>query len=178
MWSNRELKKNSRGRRRQRRQNNKTNYTRQKEHVNMWNKADIRAVLLSCETPIAPFPRCLQNMVNISTIIVDLFSFRKTRWKQLNFNSVTEANTCSKQTTRIMSKYVYCCRRRRPLLFFLSSLMPLAAEHNNKTFTQAMLLNTELTSADDLKNERHELGHSKTYSLVNIQDKQIVTREN
>ena len=38
----------------------------------MWNKADIRAVLLSRETPIAPFPR-LQNVVNISTIIVDLF---------------------------------------------------------------------------------------------------------
>ena len=43
----REVKKNSRGRRRQRRQNNKTYYTRQKAHVNMWNKADIRAVPLS-----------------------------------------------------------------------------------------------------------------------------------
>ena len=61
----RELKKNSRGRRRQRRQNNKTNYTRQKAHVNM----------PSCETSIAPFPRCLQNVVNISTIIVDLFVY-------------------------------------------------------------------------------------------------------
>ena len=50
-----------------------TNYTRLKAHVNMWNKTDIRAVLLSCETSIAPFPRCLQNVVNISTIIVDLF---------------------------------------------------------------------------------------------------------
>ena len=30
-----DLKQNSRGRRRQRRQNNKTNYTRQKAHVNM-----------------------------------------------------------------------------------------------------------------------------------------------
>ena len=69
----REFKQNSRGRRRQRRQNNKTNYTRQKAHVNMWNKADIRAVLLSCETSIAPFPRRLQNVVNISRIIVDLF---------------------------------------------------------------------------------------------------------
>ena len=39
----------------------------------MWNKADIRAVLLSCETLIAPFPRRLPNVVNISTIIVDLF---------------------------------------------------------------------------------------------------------
>ena len=40
--------------------------------MNMWNKADIRAVLLSCETPIASFPRFLQNVVNV-TIIVDLF---------------------------------------------------------------------------------------------------------
>ena len=39
----------------------------------MWNKADIRAILLSCETSNAPFPRCLQNVGNISTIIVDLF---------------------------------------------------------------------------------------------------------
>ena len=45
----------------------KTNYTRQKAHVNMWNKADIRAVLLSCDTLIASFPRCLQNVVNILT---------------------------------------------------------------------------------------------------------------
>ena len=62
----REIKQNSRGRRRPRRQNDKTNYTRQKEHVNMWNKADIRAVLLWCETSTAPFSRRLQNVVNIS----------------------------------------------------------------------------------------------------------------
>ena len=68
----RELKKNGRGR--QRRQNNKTNYRRQKAQVNMWNKADICAVLLSCETPIAPFPRCLQNVA----IIVDLFVWEDT----------------------------------------------------------------------------------------------------
>ena len=60
-------------RRRQRRQNNKTNYRRQKVHVNMWNKADICAVLLSCETPIAPFPSRLQNVVNIPRINVDIF---------------------------------------------------------------------------------------------------------
>ena len=58
----------------------------------MWNKADIRAVLLSCETPIAPFPRCLQNVVNISTIIVDLL-FRKTRWRQLNFSEHRNKNS-------------------------------------------------------------------------------------
>ena len=46
---------------------------RQKAHVNMWNKADMRAVLLSCETSIAPFPRCLQNVVNIPRINVNLF---------------------------------------------------------------------------------------------------------
>ena len=68
-----ELKKNSGGRRRQRQENNKTNYTRQKVHMNIWNKADIRVVQLSCETSIAPFPRCLRNVVNISTIIVNLF---------------------------------------------------------------------------------------------------------
>ena len=45
--------------------NNKTNYARQKAHVNMWNKADIRAVLLSNETSTAPSPRCLQNVADI-----------------------------------------------------------------------------------------------------------------
>ena len=61
-------------RRRQRRQNNKTNYIRQNwAHVNMWNKAAIRAVVLSRETPIAPFPRRLQNVANFSRINVDLF---------------------------------------------------------------------------------------------------------
>ena len=60
---NRDLKEISRGRRRQ---NNKTNYTRQKAHVNMWNKADICAVLLSNETSTDPFPRCLQNVADIS----------------------------------------------------------------------------------------------------------------
>ena len=54
---NRELKKNSRARRRQRQQNNNSNYTRQKAHVNILNKADIRAVPLSNETSTAPFPR-------------------------------------------------------------------------------------------------------------------------
>ena len=73
LGDNREFKQNSRGRRRQRWQNNKTNYTRQKAHVNKWNKADIHAVLLSFETSIAPFPRRLQNVVNISRINVDLF---------------------------------------------------------------------------------------------------------
>ena len=52
---------------------NKTNYTRQKSHVKMWNKADIRAVVLSCETSIATFSRRLQNVVNISRINVELF---------------------------------------------------------------------------------------------------------
>ena len=39
----------------------------------MWNKADIRAVLLSYETSIAPFPSRLQNVVNILRINVDIF---------------------------------------------------------------------------------------------------------
>ena len=59
----RELKQNSWGRRRSL---DKTNYTKQKAHVNMWNKVDICAVLLSNETSTAPFPRCLQNVTDIS----------------------------------------------------------------------------------------------------------------
>ena len=39
----------------------------------MRNKAEIRAVLLSCETSIAPFPSRLQNVVNIPRINVDIF---------------------------------------------------------------------------------------------------------
>ena len=79
----RDLKQNSRGRWRQRRQNNKTNYTRQKAHVNMWNKADICAVLLSNETSTAPFPHCLQNVTDISR--TSIASFRRRRWSQQNF---------------------------------------------------------------------------------------------
>ena len=39
----------------------------------MRNKADIRVVLLSCETSITPFPSRLQNVVNIQRNNVDLF---------------------------------------------------------------------------------------------------------
>ena len=39
----------------------------------MWNKADIRAVLLSCEMSTAPFSRRLQNVVDIARINFDLF---------------------------------------------------------------------------------------------------------
>ena len=58
--------------RRQKAHVNKTNYRRQKAHVIMRNKADIRAVLLSYETSIAPFPGRLQNVVNIPRISVDI----------------------------------------------------------------------------------------------------------
>ena len=51
----------------------------------MWNKADIRAVLLSYERSIAPFPRCLQNWL-IFQQLSSIFSFKKTRWRQLNFS--------------------------------------------------------------------------------------------
>ena len=54
-------------------QNNETNYRRQKAHVNMWNKADICAVLLSNETSTAPFPRCLQNVADISRTNIHRF---------------------------------------------------------------------------------------------------------
>ena len=74
----RELKQNSRGRRRQRRSNNKTNYTRQRAHVNMWNKADICAILLSNETSTAPFARCLQNVADISRTNVHRFVQKET----------------------------------------------------------------------------------------------------
>ena len=84
---NRELKQNSRGRRRRRRQNNKTNYRRQKAHVNMWNKADIRAVLLSCETSTAPFShssvfKTWPTFQELTSIV----SFSKRRWSQRNFS--------------------------------------------------------------------------------------------
>ena len=55
----------------------------------MWNKADIRAVLLSCETSIALFLRRLQN-VSIFQELTSIFSFRKRRWKQLKFSKNEE----------------------------------------------------------------------------------------
>ena len=55
------------------RQNNNTNYTRQKVHMNIWNKADVCAVLLSNETWTDPVPRCLQNVLNIFKELVLIF---------------------------------------------------------------------------------------------------------
>ena len=52
-------------------QRNNTNYRRQKAHVNVWNKADICA-----ETSTTPFPRCLQNVADISRTTVGRPSFR------------------------------------------------------------------------------------------------------
>ena len=71
------VKQNCRGQRRQRR-SNKTNYTRQNGHVNMLNKADICAFLLSNETSAAPFPRCLQNVTDISRTKVHRFVQKET----------------------------------------------------------------------------------------------------
>ena len=83
-WSNkgiRDLKQNS-----WRRQNNiKTNYRREKVHVNMWNKADICTVLLSKETSTASFPRCLHNVTDISRTNVHHFVQVET-WNQWNFS--------------------------------------------------------------------------------------------
>ena len=89
-------------RRRQRRQNNKTNYRRQKVHVNMWNKAHICAVLLSCETPITPFPTVVCKTWSIFQELTSIFSFRKRRLKQLKFSenrnkSLTKAKICSEK---------------------------------------------------------------------------------
>ena len=69
----RDLKQNRQGQWQQHRQNNNMSYTRQKAHMNIWNKTDIRAVLLSNETPTAPFPRCVQNVADISRTIVHRF---------------------------------------------------------------------------------------------------------
>ena len=107
--NNRDLKKNSRGWWRQRRQNNKTNYTRQKAHVNMWNKADIRAVLLSC-CSISTLSAKLGQYFN--NYLQSFCSGKNAggNWisAKIEINSVTKANTCYKKTTRIMSKYFHC----------------------------------------------------------------------
>ena len=116
---------NSRGQRRQRQQNNKTNYRRQKAHVNMWNKADIRAVLLSNETSTAPFPRCLQNVVDISRTSNVLF--RRRRWSQRNFSE--NRNTRGNQSKDMLSK-VRGLRPKRgrqhffPLVALFMSIFP------------------------------------------------------
>ena len=51
----------------------KWNSSMKKSYVNMWNKADICTVLLSNETSTAPFPRCLQNVADISRTNVHRF---------------------------------------------------------------------------------------------------------
>ena len=62
------------------------------------------------------------------------------------------------RTLVLLSEAVIC--RTRPLVYFQRTML------------------FDLYIIDSLRNERHELDHSKTYSLVNIRDKQIVTREN
>ena len=64
----------------------------------MWNKADIRAVLLSNETSTAPFPCCLQNVADISRI-TSIVSFRRRGWSQQNFSEreayrITKVKMC------------------------------------------------------------------------------------
>ena len=119
--SYKDLKQNSRGRRRQRRKNNKTNYTRQKAHVNRWNKADIRAVLLSNETSTAPFPRCLQNVADISRTNIHLFVQKETLEStefQRKRNIQDNQSKDMLSNMRITKKYFFCLRRwrRRPRL--------------------------------------------------------------
>ena len=119
----RELEKSSRGRRRQRRQNNKTNYTRQKAHVNMWNKADIRAVLLSCETSLLYFHVVCKTW-SIFQQLSSIFSFRKRRWRQLNFSEnrnkqCNQSKYMLRKTQGLCRNIFTACRRRRPRLFFL-----------------------------------------------------------
>ena len=73
------------GRWRQRRQNNQTNYTRQKAHVNVWNKTDIRAVLLSNETSTAPFHAVFRTRPTFQEL-TSFVSFRGRRWGQRSFS--------------------------------------------------------------------------------------------
>ena len=107
----RNLKQNSRGWRHQCQQNNDTNYTRQKAHMNMWNKADICAVLLSNETSTAPFPHCLQNVADISTSI---FTFRKRSW---SYRILARIETIYLKNMRIAKK----CFHYLPMLALPSS---------------------------------------------------------
>ena len=90
----------------------------------MWNKADIRAVLLSCETSIAPFLHCLQNVVNWYFNNYRR-SFRLGRraegsWisAKIATNSVTKANTCSRKPQGLCQNIFTACRRRRPRPLF------------------------------------------------------------
>ena len=108
----REFKQNSRGRRRQRRQNNKTNYTRQKVHVNMWNK---RTFVPSCS-------RVRRQLLHFHVVcktwsifqeLSPMFSFKKTLWRQLNLSENrnkqwNQSKYMLRKNTRIMSKYFYC----------------------------------------------------------------------
>ena len=60
--------------------------TEDKKHTwIMWNKSDIRAILLSCETSIAPFHVVCKTW-SIFQQLSSIFSFRKRRWRQLNFS--------------------------------------------------------------------------------------------
>ena len=107
----RELMKNSRGWWQQRRQNIKTNYTRQKVHVNIWNKTNIHAILLSQRRQLHHFHVVIKTW-SIFQQLSSIFSFRKTRWRQLNF-SENRNKHCNQskymlKNTRIMSKYFFC----------------------------------------------------------------------
>ena len=69
-----------------------------KAHANMWNKADICAVLLSNETSTAPFPRCLQNVADISRTKVHRFvqeeTLESTGFQKQTYR-VTKVKICS-----------------------------------------------------------------------------------
>ena len=76
-----------------------------KAHVNMWNKADIRAVLLSNETSTAPFPRCLQNVESVQEL-ASIFSFWRRHWSQRNSNFQRNRHSVDKEN-RCLRKYEY-----------------------------------------------------------------------
>ena len=110
----------SRGRRRQRRQNNKTNYTRQKVHVNMWNK---RTFVPSCS-------RVRRQLLHFHVVcktwsifqqLSSIFSFRKTRWRQWNFSEnrnqqCNQSKYMLRRTQGLCRNMFIAWRRRRPRL--------------------------------------------------------------
>ena len=74
--------------------------TRQKVHVNMWNKADIRAVLLSNETSTAHFHAVFKTWPTFQEL-TSIVSFRR-RWSQRNFSE--NRNIQGNQSKDVLNK--------------------------------------------------------------------------
>ena len=103
-------------------------YRRQKAHVNMWNKADICAVLLSNDSSTAPFLRRPLNLINISRTNDNYFVQEETL-RRLNFNENRnrQCRICKAlENTRIRTRHF--CSPKLPLLSSVFSKLV----HNNK----------------------------------------------